>query len=69
MNREHLKTSQWVSTEIILGGALLKLFNYDGVGRVQSTTTLHVTRRGMQRLIGRMDEFEDEHAQDELPFA
>lgn len=68
MDHRHSKTSQWVETTYVVGGALLKLYNYDGVGRVQSTTTLHIPRRTLQRLLAAIDLHEDDHAQDELPF-
>lgn len=68
MDQRHSKTSQWIDTQYILGGALLKLYNYDGVGRVQSTTTLHVPRRTLARLLEAIDRHEDDFAQDSLPF-
>lgn len=68
MDQKSVRTSQWVETKYILGGALLKLYNYDGAGRVQSTTTLHVTRRTLARLITKIDEHDDDAAQDPLPF-
>lgn len=68
MNQRDAKTAQWIETKFILGGALLKLYAYDGAGRVTGVHTLHVTRRSIDRLLHRMDEAEDDFAQEPLPF-
>lgn len=68
MNEYTTKTSAWISTDLMRGTALLRIYNYDSVGRVHCVTTLPITRRSLQQLIHRIDLHEDEHDQDPLPF-
>lgn len=68
MNENTAKTSAWVSTDLRLGTALLRLYNYDSAGRVHCVTTLPLPRRSLVQLLHRLDLHEDDHAQDAFPF-
>lgn len=62
------KTGAWIGTEYILGAAKLKIYNYDGNGRVHCVSTLVVPRRTLRQLIRKIDENDESHEQDAFPF-
>lgn len=68
MDRTGSKTSAWVETSYTLGTAHLKLYTYDGVGRLMAVSTLTIPHRGLAQLMRKIDLHDADLEQDALPF-